>query len=639
MKIKYFLLFLLCSAIGTAASAQTMWDDFDANRNAIYYYRDGDLSVVPNPNPSGQNTSANVAKYIRNAGATYDVIRIGVPGLVNDVADYVTRSKKLSMLVYSPAPGIPIQLSLEDTTSTTPTNFPTGRLGVLSGITTAANAWETVTLTFVTRTGYDAAMGTASVNVMLLSFDVASAQPAQAGATYYFDNLYGVEYTSCNQTVGAHMIENFDGISNQLFGFTNGVLTRNVANPRIGTANPSAHCSKYVRDVGSTYDVLFMNLAGVPDSLASYSGGCKKFAMKVYTHAPVGTPIDLVLQSSTRATPTNYPTGRHSVYRGYTGTDTSGWQTVVFSHFLSPDGGQVASGVDQLIIEFNPNTNTADWYYFDELAGAKVATPVVNTTREFLWTDFKRNNTVNWYIVNGTLTRAGNPGPVRTDSVGKYVRSTVMYDVLVGRWDTPLEDLPSYKSNAKKWSLWAYGPADTKIGFTLQDSASATGANYPTGRYAEFTGTITANNQWQNVVLTCTNVPDPSVAPAKVNNLAILFNSGVTTPLTVYIDSVYGPVQTGHPNGFAPKHQTVAFMCWPVPAANELNVRFAQAAAGNGQIEILDISGRVLNRQEVSAITSENKFQVSTAALEAGVYLCRVSTPSGTSTQKFTVQR
>ena len=52
--------------------------------------------------------------------------------------------KTMSIDVFSPASGIPIQITLEDSSIAGATNYPAGRHSIYLGVTTLSNEWETI---------------------------------------------------------------------------------------------------------------------------------------------------------------------------------------------------------------------------------------------------------------------------------------------------------------------------------------------------------------------------------------------------------------------------------------------------------------------------------------------------------------
>ncbi|MES2389611.1 MAG: T9SS type A sorting domain-containing protein [Bacteroidota bacterium] len=612
------------------ANAQVTWDNFDDDRKCHYTYRDGDFSVVANPAPgSAVNSSAMCGKYVRNATAQYDVMRCAVPGFLDDLTPYLTGAKTLSVKVYSPGPGKAVQLSLEDTNATTATNYPTGRLAVLTGTTHTTNTWEVINLTFANRP--DAAASPSGMNVMLLAFALNS----NDGSTYYFDDLQGPSFSTNTVTVGEHMIYAFEGADRGIFGFRDGTeFTQPIDNPLVNTINASPHAAKYVRNPAVQYDVLVAQLADYAIAVDAYAAARKKFSMKVYTDAPVGTSIDLVLQNSIRASAA-YPDGRHSVYHATT-TVTGTWETLTFEKTLSPDPNQDPATIDQIVLEFNPNSTTGNTYYFDELAGFEVTTRVVDTNRDFIWEDFKNNRHIQYLNMDGELSKVSNP-LAASDSVGQYIRSTVQYDVIIMR--PPMGSftaLDQYKLNTRKFSAKVWSPvAGTKIGITLQDSMLVVGGNYPTGRHSEYNTTTTVANAWEWVTFNYTNTPDRNVLDDNVNTVAVLVNSGTTAPVTILIDSLYGPTFI---TGVKDRKNTIQFSAFPVPATDVLNVAFDQTAPGQANIQISDLSGRIVAVANNNGIGQQTKA-VNTAALSEGLYFCKLTTPNGTATRKFQVKR
>lgn len=183
-------LLLLFLALFQTTQGQVIIDNFESNRIAQYGYRDGTYSTVTNPVQSGINTTGQVGMYIRNGAAQYDVMRIQVPGYFNDVTAYTTGARTLRLKVLSPAVGIPVQLSFEDTNRTTPSNYPTGRYCVVFATTTRANQWEE--LVFTSPIIPDGGTSPLGINVLLLSFNINSF----TSGTYYFDDVQVPDYTT-----------------------------------------------------------------------------------------------------------------------------------------------------------------------------------------------------------------------------------------------------------------------------------------------------------------------------------------------------------------------------------------------------------------------------------------------------------
>jgi hypothetical protein len=107
-------------------------------------------------------------------------------------------------------------------------------------------------------------------------------------------------------------------------------------------------------------------LTGV-DAYATYLGIPPKLKLKVYTSAPPGTLVEILLGS--KRGNNDYPAGTHSQYQAYT-TKSNEWEELTFLFSQIPQGSETSTTqVDQIVLLFNPNSNTSDTYYFDEITG------------------------------------------------------------------------------------------------------------------------------------------------------------------------------------------------------------------------------------------------------------------------------
>lgn len=354
-------------------------------------------------------------------------------------------------------------------------------------------------------------------------------------------------FPSYSQTVGENMIEDFESTHvTQWTSDVAGTLSQPITNSYSGSGNSSAHIASYTRNASQQYDYVVATLTGNINNIAAYVAGTKKFSMKVYTSAPIGTSIDFSIENTTRAAQ-GWPNGRHSNFTAYT-TAQNAWTTLIFDYTGSADvnASQYASTLNQLTLAFKNNSFTSDTYYFDDIKGFSVTTPSVPAvpSTEHLWDNFRNVRRVRYSPVDGTLS-TGQTTPSTTGNssatVGKYIRSNNQYDVMAMNFDSTLLDLAAYKANTKKFSIKVYSPAiGTRIGFTLQDSAASL-SGYPTGRYAEFSGTTTTANAWEKVVLSYTGTPDGSVTDARVDQLAVLVNANSYANTVLYMDSLFGP--------------------------------------------------------------------------------------------------
>jgi hypothetical protein len=164
--------------------------------------------------------------------------------------------------------------------------------------------------------------------------------------------------------------DNFDGTRLLHYGERTGVLDTNAKNPAPDKVNSSGRCGLYVRNGAKKFANIKMNLPhkliGV-DAYATYVGEPPQLKMKVFTAAPPGTLVEILLGS--KKGNNDYPAGTHSQYQAYT-TKSNAWEELTFKFSQIPQGSETsADQIDQLVLLFNPNSSTSDTYYFDDLSG------------------------------------------------------------------------------------------------------------------------------------------------------------------------------------------------------------------------------------------------------------------------------
>ena len=247
----------------------------------------GMTTRFPNPDLSSAVNNSNLcAQYVRNPGELWDVLVIIANGSINDVSDYVSGSKTMSIDVFSPLPGIPIQITLEDSSIAGATNYPDGRHSIYLGVTTLSNEWETIELSFDSRP--DVNMSDDGLTSVILLFN----GNTNTNDTYYFDNLYGPEFSNqcdgqmlnpavdladwdCNWNLGVCP----SGTPCASFDYVSGWLNQGY-NPDNSTINNSKYSGEYTRnpDGNTGEDVLISYFSeGILDLSIN-----KYFNFKVY---------------------------------------------------------------------------------------------------------------------------------------------------------------------------------------------------------------------------------------------------------------------------------------------------------------------------------------------------------------------
>lgn len=166
------------------------------------------------------------------------------------------------------------------------------------------------------------------------------------------------------------IFDSFDGNKIVCYPFKTVNLDTNAKNPAPNQVNKSALCAKYTRNPEKKFDNIKMCLnARLSDvsPYATYTGAPPKIKMKVYTSAPPGTLVEILLGSKGRSN--EFPEGTHSQYQAYT-TKSNVWEEIEFKFSQIPKGSDTGPNqIDQVTLLFNPNSANADVYYFDEITG------------------------------------------------------------------------------------------------------------------------------------------------------------------------------------------------------------------------------------------------------------------------------
>lgn len=197
---------------------------------------------------------------------------------------------------------------------------------------------------------------------------------------------YAVFFTTFLLHVGfifsqSESYDNFEGKRSLHYMSKSGVLDTTAKNPAPDKINSSEKCALYVRNRGQKFDNIKMSINGKLSDVAAYTtyaGIPPKIKMKIYTKAPVGTLVEVLLGSKGRNS--EYPAGTNSQYQAYT-TVSGVWEELEFKFSQVPQGSEISSTeVDQITLLFNANSSTSDTYYFDDIKGPSVISGKLEAT-------------------------------------------------------------------------------------------------------------------------------------------------------------------------------------------------------------------------------------------------------------------
>ncbi|MFN7117727.1 MAG: family 16 glycosylhydrolase, partial [Saprospiraceae bacterium] len=213
-----------------------------------------------------------------------------------------------------------------------------------------------------------------------------------------------------------------------------------------------------------------------------------------------------------------------------------------------PAGATIASGQGTNTISVNWG-NTGGDIVANVTTGCYTRQIVLNVAVEpayakaFSFENFDQAPNMTFISTTGTLTEdVANPAPNTVNNsalCGRYVRnSSQQYDVLQYS-TTAITNASQYFTNQHKFYIDIYtnAPPNTLILLQLENSATATSSNYPTGRHSRYQAFTTVQNQWQRLAFTPLDQPDASTPNNAVNRLVFLYASNSFTGNTFHWDN------------------------------------------------------------------------------------------------------
>ncbi|MCA6470169.1 MAG: hypothetical protein IM571_11075 [Chitinophagaceae bacterium] len=228
----------------------------------------GQVTIQNNPVSSGINTSARVAKMVKNSGQPWGGSFLTLSGPINFSTNKVFRMK-----VYSPRAGAKVLLKVENSGNPA-LNFEK------ETVVSMANNWEDLVFDF---SGINTAN---SYDRIVLIFDLGTSGDGSSNFTFYFDDL------RLTNSFPVAIPLNFEHpITYDWFNFDGGSMSV-INNPQSGGINTSAKVAQMVKNAGQPWGGSFLTLSEpIPFSLS------KTFKMKVYSPR-VGAKVLLKVENS-----------------------------------------------------------------------------------------------------------------------------------------------------------------------------------------------------------------------------------------------------------------------------------------------------------------------------------------------------
>lgn len=230
-------------------------------------------TLASNPDMSGENTSNNVAQFVKENGAEIfagTIIELGAP------IDF-SQFEGFSLSSWSPIVGATVKLKLENGTDP---NIS----AEIDATTTVANQWETLNYDFSTTDL------TQEYSKIIVFFDFGN---TGAGDTFYFDNIIQSTGTNGNEGPEVTLPVDFENteIDYMILGFE-GAESTVEANPDPTGINPSATVVRTQKTNGAQFFAGTIVPLDVPIDFSTSE------IVKIKTWSPkAGIPVRLKLES------------------------------------------------------------------------------------------------------------------------------------------------------------------------------------------------------------------------------------------------------------------------------------------------------------------------------------------------------
>jgi hypothetical protein len=529
------------------------------------------LGPVNNPSPNAVNGSTQVGCYTKGSSAFSTLQGISLTNF--DLSLY----PQFNLDVLSPLGGGTVTLIL---------NSPTeGNKEAEAEITTPGE-WETLSFDF------SAFSGITNFGEIRIIFNAGT---ANAGQTWYFDNLRQTEITidPCDGVVPVlNIIDDFECQRNytQIFYGTSDLQV--VNNPHLAPENGSLKVGEYTDPggAGTEFAGIGIEFPAPPD-------------LSVYNH------LSMLVWAPTDNVPFLFKLEGNGPGVEIFDTLTTGNTWYKFDIDFS---GAIGTLHNKLIIFANVLSPTGGGtYFYDNIRWARAGYNGCIVDHEAAPTtlDFK-------YFANGHLEAEGyqfevidnpNPSGINTSSkVGKFVKASDGAP-FAGMYSFPDLESPLDWKGVK--TIKAKVHMDHIGNFAMKVEGSATGAPA-----FELPVANTLVNQWEELTFDFTAVPDNG----EYKRLTVFFDLGIDatgTDVNSYFDDfVVGEGKCGSVGTFSPA-DAVAMRVSPNPTSELLLV---ENMDGVGRLEVFDLFGR---RVAVVSTSGDTFTDLNVSQFPTGMYL------------------
>ncbi len=508
-------------ACATAVTTNQVYQDYNANytNTVLAYTVDGFTENFDNPHINEKNPSTKVGQLIRSVdtyqGPRYSFCGTGTVNLT--AAKFV-----VSMLIYSPAAGVPVQMNLKTNADLLDTKDYPSRSSV-TVTTTKANQWERLYFNHVSAINV--------TGIRHIEIYINPEAPVVAARTYYIDDVK-LDAAPC-LTDNSGIIQDFDDHNNVSLAYNVAGYTPGVVNDMKVGLNTSANIGKFVKS------------AATPD----YEDGIRYVGCGGKLNLSTNKYISMLVYSSVANARINLSPkiGETDVMTSAPSTLTvfaNQWHRVYFD--LSGVPAASIPNITGLDIFFDPlNDLGAQTYRFDDIRFETTLPCVAGIEATEILNDFETNRFLGLAFPGETPasgevsyfnTVSANPSSTGLNTsavVGKFLRGTAgdgtsfrftacqsKLDLSPGR---AIIDLKMYSPNAK-----------VAVVMSLKNAAGVS--------LSDVTDTIKLANTWTNLrfdhskLLNSTQVAFIDI----IVDGAIIYSGAASTPAsrTYYVDDL-----------------------------------------------------------------------------------------------------
>ena len=419
--------------------------------------------------------------------------------------------------------------------------------------------------------------------------------------------------------------DDFDDRRQLDYGFIHGEFFAYAENPDVSGSNTSPNCAKYFRNPVEIFDVIVTNPGTMAD-ISDYLSGTKSITLDVYAPA-AGITVQITLEDSVTALATNYPTGRRAEFTATT-TVANDWETLTFNLVNEPDATVPNTGVNRLVLLFNPGTAVNQEWYLDNLNAPERVTIPCETpvdVPELFW-DGECEQDISFGFKHGVLARKPNPdtgGPNTSAYALRYDRNVgELDDVILGDFPVALDmdanstiSFDVYDKNAPSVYVLSLQTSAGVDVAALLDSTDASELN-----------------TWATMTYDLSGL----AGAMDVSKFVLLYKPGNFLVGRTFIDNWSYVPAADMPDGLFEPAALENLTLFPNPASTEVLIDLTDLQLNSGEVTVFDLHGRaVLQPQNVTS----SRIRLDVSELATGTYVARVTGEEGVFSRRFNVIR